>query len=117
MLWWIPSDRPSTSTASPEPLLPRQQPRGRPRGERLQSEGTDDALRRTWSVLRSVLVAVCVVLNIIEAPVHPRHPPVRREERSICPATIFLEKLLEKLLGPRSAGEMGCGILAIGSRS
>ena len=28
--WWIPSDRLSASTASPEPLLPRQQPRGRP---------------------------------------------------------------------------------------
>ena len=74
MSWWIPSDRPSASTASPGPLLPRQQPRGRPRGERLQSEGTDDALRRTWSALRSIQVVVCLVVNAIEAIVHPRHP-------------------------------------------
>ena len=31
--------------------------------------------------------------------------PLRREERSICPATILLEKLLEKLLGPRGRHE------------
>ena len=50
----------------------------RPRGERLRSEGTDDAMRRTWSALRSVLVVVCLVLNLIETAVHPHHPVPRR---------------------------------------
>ena len=49
-----------------------------PRGERLRSEGTNNALRRTWSALRSVLVVVCLVLNLSEALVHPRHPVPRR---------------------------------------
>ena len=52
-----------------------------PRGERLRSEGTDNSLRRTWSALRSVLVVVCVVLNVIETLVHPHHPVPRRAGR------------------------------------
>ena len=50
----------------------------RPRGERLRSEGTDNALRRTGRALRSLLGVVCVVLNVIEAPMHPHHPVPRR---------------------------------------
>ena len=50
----------------------------RPRGERLRSEGTDNALRRTGRALRSLLGVVCVVLNVIEAPVHPRFTVPRR---------------------------------------
>ena len=41
-------------------------------------------------------MVVCLVVNAIEAIVHPRHP-LRREERSLCPATMLLEMLLEKL--------------------
>ena len=50
----------------------------RPRGERLRSEGTNNALRRTGRALRSIQVVVCLVLNVIEALVHPRHPVPRR---------------------------------------
>ena len=55
-------------------------------------------MRRTWSALRSIQVVVCLVLNVIEALVHPRHPPsASRSAPGGCPATILLEKLLEKL--------------------
>ena len=53
-------------------------PRTPARGRRLRSEGTDNAMRRTWSALRSIQVVVCLVLNVIEALVHPRHPPPPR---------------------------------------
>ena len=55
-------------------------PRTPPRKGRLRCEGTDDAMvgARRERALRSVLVAVCLVVNVIEAPVHPRHPPPPR---------------------------------------
>ena len=60
-------------------------------------------MRRTWSALRSIQVVVCLVLNVIEALVHPRHPPSasRSAPASWPSSTMLLEKLLEKLLGPR----------------
>ena len=65
-----------------------------PRGERLRSEGTNNALRRTGRALRSLLGVVCVVLNVIEAPVHPRFTVPRRgalqpRQASTAPSEIF----------------------------
>ena len=75
-------------------------PRTPARGRRLRSEGTDNAMRRTWSALRSIQVVVCLVLNVIEALVHPRHPPSasRSAPASWPSSTMLLEMLLEKLL-------------------
>ena len=76
-------DGSSPTVRAPPPPLPSRScqgssPADAPRSERLQSEGTDDALRRTWSALRSVLVVVCLVPNLIETAVHPHHPVSRR---------------------------------------
>ena len=63
------------SRAAPAKVAALRTPRA---AKRLRSEGTDNALRRTWSALRSIQVVVCVVVNVIEALVHPRHPPPPR---------------------------------------
>ena len=62
-------------------------------------------MRRTWSALRSVQVVVCLVVNVILADVHPRHPPppsrIARPQ-----STILLELLQEKfLVAGRGAGD------------
>ena len=76
-------DGSSPTIRAPPPPLPSRcrqdtSPADAPRGERLQFEGTDNALRRTWSALRSIQVVVCLFVNVIEALVHPRHPPPPR---------------------------------------
>ena len=63
------------SRAAPAKVAALRTPRA---AKRLRSEGTDNALRRTWSALRSVLVVVCLVPNLIETAVHPHHPVSRR---------------------------------------
>jgi len=80
-LWCPYGSRPTAG--APPPPLPRRSCQdsslaNSPRGERLRSEGTNNALRRTERALRSVLVVVCVVMNVIEAPVHPRFTVPRR---------------------------------------
>ena len=63
------------SQAAPAKILA---PRDAPRGERLRSEGTNNALRRTGRALRSLLGVVCIVVNVFETLVHPHHPVPRR---------------------------------------
>ena len=63
------------SQAAPAKVAAPRTPRA---AKRLRSEGTDNAMRRTWSALRSIQVVVCLVLNVIGALVHPRHPPPPR---------------------------------------
>ena len=79
---WCPDESHPTARAPPLPRPSRSHhgssPEPAPRGERLRSEGTDNALRRTGRALRSLLGVVCVVLNVIEAPVHPRFTVPRR---------------------------------------
>ena len=74
------------SRAAPAKVAALRTPRA---AKRLRSEGTDNALRRTWSALRSIQVVVCLVVNVIGAPVHPRHPPsASRSAPGGCPATV-----------------------------
>jgi len=81
------------SRAAPAKVAALRTPRA---AKRLRSEGTDNALRRTWSALRSIQVVVCLVVNVIEAPVHPRHPPPPRGALQVGArpqSETFLEKL------------------------
>ena len=79
---WCPDGSHPTARAPPPPRPSRSHhsssPEPAPRGERLRSEGTDNALRRTGRALRSLLGVVCIVMNVFETLKHPHHPVPRR---------------------------------------
>ena len=92
----IPSNRLSASTASPEPLLPRYQPRRRPRGERLRSDGTDNALK---AHLESAAVVVGGHVCRTEYNRGPRAPTPPVPAARSPPAAPSVHSVLSEIFG------------------